>query len=183
MVFLILDFVGSLLVVFDHGGKSQFALSNKLVVEVKNVRLIYDNLDIGVFMTKLTKRQVQEAYAKSIEILFNKTVRATPEQITPEVIEKVDLMIGEITKCSKALQELSFRLIYKASSMMVGTYVIDRYVENFIQNLVVKQGVAQYGNLLAKWIGSLETNRKHKFCVITARSKWRSAIEAELMGL
>ncbi len=135
-------------------------------------------------MTTPTKEQVQVAYAKTIEILFNGAVTATPDQITPEVIKKVDTMIQEIAKCSKLMTELSFKLIYKAAMMAIINPLVDEYTNNFYTRLFIKQGGGKsWEKVLLEWVHSLQGNRRHAACIITARSRWRSPIEIELLGL
>lgn len=135
-------------------------------------------------MTTPTKKQVQEAYAKTIEILFNGAAKATPEQITPEVIKQVDTMVQEIAKCSKLITELSFKLIYKAAMMAVVNPLVDEYTNNFYTRLFIKQGGGKsWEKVLLEWVHSLQGNRRHVTCVITARSRWRSPIEIALLGL
>lgn len=134
-------------------------------------------------MSEFTKEEIQEAYVKAIEILFNGAVAATPDQISEQVIKDVDVMIREITKCSASLTELSFKLIYKAA-MMVASPIIDDYTNNFYTRLFIKQGGGKsWEKILLDWIKALQGNRRHMLCLITARTKWRSKIEIELLGL
>lgn len=139
-------------------------------------------------MSNFSQKQINEAYAKTIDILFNGAVRATPEQITPEVIEKVDKMIREIVNCSKALTELSFKLIFQATVGNNIANTVDKYVENFWVRLFfiydpAGSALSPVVDVLVKWVQTLNKHRQHKFCVITARSRWRSPIEIALMGI
>lgn len=130
-----------------------------------------------------TKQQTNEAYAKTIDILFNGAVKAHPNDINADVIHDVDMMIQEIAKCSASITELSFKLIYKAATMAVSP-VIDAYTNNFYQRLFIKQGGGKsWEKVLLNWVQKLQGNRRHMLCVITARSRYRTKIELALLGL
>lgn len=49
-------------------------------------------------MTSPSEEQTNIAYAKTIEILFDGVITASPDDITSEVIYHVDSMIQEIAK-------------------------------------------------------------------------------------
>lgn len=143
----------------------------------------------------LTKEQIQQAYADSINILFGGAVQAEAEQISEQVILDVDTMIGEIANCSKSMTELSFNLIFSVLLAIgsgkivdVATNVFGVYADNFFVRFMLEYepaGLAYMpvSNFLHDWVQALMKSRSHKACILTARAKWRSKIEAELSDL
>lgn len=136
----------------------------------------------------MRQEQVQKAYAETISILFSGSIQAKPADITAHVIQKVDTMITEIAQCSKAITELSFALIFQAAVGYPVATITDILTNNILIRLWLMHdpkgtALSPIHTVLQDWIHALTSNYRHIACVTTARAKWRSAIQMELMGV
>lgn len=137
-------------------------------------------------MSNLTKEQVKEAYAKAIEVLFGGVVQASPNEITEQVIQDVDKMIGEIVNCSKNIAKIGIDIIYKAT---IGRAVdaVTGYFDNILIDTLLDEATSnvqdKIEDLFNAWVMALISNRRFVGCLYQARRNWRSKIQIELMGL
>lgn len=133
-------------------------------------------------MSTLTP-ELKAAYADAIGVLFGGVVQASAGDITPTVVQYVDTMMTEISKCSKAITELSFSLIYEATVSGVAGYVISKLRDDLAGTVAAELINAAVAELLQDWVTSLSSNRQFVGCLYQARANWRSAITIELMGI
>lgn len=136
-------------------------------------------------MTTLTP-ELKEAYADAIGVLFNGVVTANPEDITPTVVEYVDTMLKEITKCSAAIVGLLEDMVG-----VIYNYTLSEAVGNIIYKIrddyAGKMAASAVNHALKesfiKMVNALTSNKQFVGCINTARANWRSAITIELMGI
>lgn len=127
--------------------------------------------------------ELKAAYANAIQVLFGGVVQASAGDITPTVVKYVDTMMTEISKCSKAITELSFSLIYEATVSGVIGHVISKLRGDLAGTVAAELINEAVSELLQNWVTSLSSNRQFVGCLYQARANWRSAITLELMGI
>lgn len=94
-------------------------------------------------MSNLSKEQVKADYAKAIEVLFGGVVQASPDDITEQVIQDVDKMIGEIANCSTNIAKIGIDIIYKAT---IGRAVdaVTGYFDNILIDTLLDEAKAMF---------------------------------------
>lgn len=136
----------------------------------------------------------KQAYVDAISVLFDGAIQATPEQISEEVMIKVDIMISEIVNCSEKIKNFAYSTFYTFTlshfSMYGSKYLLGKYVVpemSLLHSLFIQSGAmfADYfvNKIFTAWVEALTKNRAFAGCLNVARANWRSPIEADLMGL
>jgi len=133
-------------------------------------------------MTTLTP-ELRQAYHDAVQTLFAGTLQSTPDDINQEVVDDIDTMMIEISKCSKAFTELGFNLIYEATVQVAVGYVISKILDGLAANYAKDKINEKLKEVLMDWVNSLMGNNQFKACINVARVNWKSKVAIDLLGL
>lgn len=143
-------------------------------------------------MEKMTYED-KKMYAGMINELFGGAVRATPDQINETICLYVDQMVYDIEKCSKDIASFAFGAFYTFTFAHFTKFAIDYALAKWYPGISLGREISRWlategidtglNDYLSNWIATLIGNRRFVACVYTARVKWRSKIEIELLGI
>lgn len=141
----------------------------------------------NIHLTNIEKQM----YATAIGHLFGGAVTATPEQITKEIADDVDIMIKEIAGCSEAVQNFAFSLFYNFVLAWVPGKAVEYVFDHVPQNVYTMLGQWYVSgqvdetveSIIGDWVANLIRNRRFIGCIYQARANWRSKIQMALMGI
>lgn len=134
-------------------------------------------------MAQLTP-EIRHAYANAIQILFGGAVSATPDDINDAVVDDIDTMIREISKCSKDLTEFYFGFIYDATVSKAVESLVSKIFDKFIEQKIAENRLNdKLSELLLNWVNQLTGNRRFVACLYQARVNWRSKVTIDLLGI
>lgn len=133
-------------------------------------------------MTTLTP-ELRQAYHDAIQSLFGGVVQSSPSDINQAVANDIDTMIIEITKCSNALKELGFDLIYEATVNVAVGKVVSKILDGLLADYTKEKINEKLKEILLDWVGTLMGKKQFQACINVARVNWRSKVTMDLMGL
>ena len=120
--------------------------------------------------------ELKRAYADVIDLQFNNVIKATPDQINQQVVDDIDTMMIEIAKCSQAMAQFGFEVVYKLTLATAVGKIIDGFIKSKGTNAAVKF-------TLKKWVTELASRRQFAPCLNGARVNWKSKIELDLLDI
>lgn len=102
-------------------------------------------------------------------------------------------MIYEIANCSKAITAFAFNTFYSFTFAHFTKYAIEYALAKWVPGVSLMREFSRwsatealdyhFGGFLADWVAQLTRKRQFIGCVYSARAKWRSAFEMEILGI
>lgn len=124
------------------------------------------------------------AIAKSINIFFQGTIEATPDQITEEVVSMFGTVLQETANGTKAVLTLFSRLIQGFFSELLTVPVITESffltVIHFYYNKKAEDTLDKIADMI---VDEIVKYRMSNICYQTVKLKWRSPMQLVLLGL
>jgi len=119
----------------------------------------------------------KQKYVEYIDKIWSGSMSGnSPENITQEIVDEMELILSEIRICTENINTLLDMLIDRFKKI---------YKDRIKWEMLAKEKAVRPGkkSYVYDWLDMLTENKPYHACVVTAAVNWKSSIQLKLMGI